>query len=124
MGFDTSLYQPEHSRFLKVGFNHSLFLLYYIVSSFKNACSAAKFLDSKGENDLSWWMRKCVITTVVACFKTLPNYLLRETKKKKGSQDCTPQDKELYPESSKCKAVVLINDTVEIQNLAVYCIDW
>jgi hypothetical protein len=30
-------------------------------------------------------------------------------RKKKGSQDCTPQDKQLCPESSKCKAAVLIN---------------
>ena len=32
-------------------------------------------------------------------------------RKKKGSHDCTPQDKEWCPEPSKCKVALLITDT-------------
>lgn len=46
----------------------------------------------------SWLVLKCQITGS------------ERLRTKKGSQDCTRQDKELCPESSQRKVVLLIND--------------
>jgi hypothetical protein len=55
-------------------------------------------LDAKVYDKKRWW-------PVLKCYPVTGTEGLR---KKKGSQDCTPQDKESYPEFSECEAEALI----------------
>jgi hypothetical protein len=88
------------------------FFLSFILSLFNNACSTEKLLSIKGENDLCWWKKICVTSNNRGLFfKYYPITGSERLRKKKGSQDCTPQDKEWCPEPSKRKVAKLINDT-------------